>query len=521
MNVSMLACGGRRLLLVLLLVAWLAPASVVNAEDCLGAVTWYHKGLALSDNTKKEAAHYQKAIELCPDYFEAHNKLGEVYKAWGDYESAIKEFNEASRSTKLAEPHYNLGEIYRMQGQYSLAIPQFKAAIRINPDFREAQNQLQYVQKRSGKLEPVPVEVVSETRSEPVEYEARPGPDSIEARPGPAPIEARPGPVPAEARPVGMRIGARPGTIPTFIFARIPGMTLPKHSFLADVQYKYWPLKSGLDLAEAFAVDERESDVHVLIAGLRYGVTDNFTVGVIPKYFVRQVDIPITFPAVGPGREVAGQGLTANLEVSGIGDTVVLTKYRLWQKGMTHLSTFLQVSIPTGDQDATAENNGVERTIPLGSGSVDLAPGIVFTTLRDKFTIQADAWYVFTDGRTAGDEFRADLGLAYRLLSWLVPQVELNYRWADEAEREVLIQTQLGQPPVFGPAFAPNEGGMTTQEVTLIEKGGQTLFVSPGLQVYLPFGFKAEVGAQFPVMKPDDGWAEDYVFQAGLVKYFF
>jgi tetratricopeptide (TPR) repeat protein len=39
-----------------------------------------------------EAAYYQRAIELCPDFAAAHNRLGEVYKSRGEYESALKEF---------------------------------------------------------------------------------------------------------------------------------------------------------------------------------------------------------------------------------------------------------------------------------------------------------------------------------------------------------------------------------------------------------------------------------------------
>jgi hypothetical protein len=527
MDVSMLADVGRKLLIIFLALAWLTPAQAVGADNCLEAVTWYEKGLALGDNSDTEASHYQKAIQLCPDYFEAHNRLGEVYKAREEYEAAIGAFKKASKGASFAEPHYHLGEIYRMQGRYDLAAQEFKTAIRIKPDFRDAQNQLQYIQKRSGKsdaaAEALLGQVASDTRREPVPLEDRPGPVAIVAIPGPDPIESRPEPVSIERHPLGVPVGARPGTIPNAIFTRIPGMTMPKGSFLFDGQYKYWRQESGLNLEdlEALGAEGRETDVHVAILGIRYGLTNNLTIGVMPKYFLKQVDLPITFPVVGPGRQVAGTGIDAELEVMGFGDTVLLTKYRFLRKGMTHVAAFVQWSIPTGDDEADSEHRGIVRRIPLGSGSFDIAPGIAITTVKGGFTINGNAWYVFTDGRQAGDEVRANLALSFPRWHNFIPVAEVNYRWADTAERDVLYQTQLGQPAVFGPPWARSTGGPQVKETTLTEEGGSTLFLSPGLQFFLMKKLKLEVGVQIPVLKPDDGWAEEAIFHGGLMYYFF
>lgn len=527
MDVSMLADVGRKLLIIFLALAWWTPTHAVRADDCLDAITWYDKGVALGDHSDTEASYYQKAIELCPDYFEAHNKLGEVYKVREDYESAIRAFKEAARSPSFAEPHYNLGEIYRMQGRHDLAAQEFKTAITIKPGFRDAQNQLQYVQKRSGMsdaaIEALLGQVASETRREPVSLEDRPGPTTIAARPGPGPIEERPEPVSIERHPLGVPVGARPGTIPNAIFTRIPGMTLPKGSFLFDLQCKYWRQESGLELEDiqALGAQGRETDVYVLIGGIRYGLTNDFTIGVMPKYFLKQVDLPITFPVVGPGRQVAGTGIDAELEVKGIGDTVLLTKYRFLRKGMTHLAAFVQWSIPTGDEDAEAKHKGIVRRIPLGSGGFDIAPGIAMTTVKGGFTINGSAWYVFTDGRQSGDEVRCNLALSLPRWHNFVPVAEVNYRWADSAERKILYQTQLGQPAVFGPPWARTTGGPQVKETTLTEKGGSTLFLSPGLQFFLMKKLKVELGVQIPVVKPDDGWAEEAIFHGGLMYYFF
>jgi len=149
----MLVDIGKNLLIILILMTGLTSGNMVWADDCDEARKWFNEGLALSDNSEREASYYRKAIKLCPDYFEAHNKLGEVYKSMGAYELAVREFKQAARRPSFAEPHNGLGEIYRMKGRYDLAAEEFAKAIRIKPDFRKAQNHLKYVQKRLGKYD--------------------------------------------------------------------------------------------------------------------------------------------------------------------------------------------------------------------------------------------------------------------------------------------------------------------------------------------------------------------------------
>jgi len=451
----------KNLFIILMLITSLTPGNMAGADDCDEARKWYHKGLDLSDDSEREASYYQRAIELCPDYFEAHNKLGEVYKSWGEYELAIKEFKQASRSFLFVEPHNNLGEIYRMQGRYDLAAEEFIKAIRIKPDFREAQNNLKYVYKRLGKYDAV--------------------------------IEEPPEP------------------IPTSIFARIPGMTLPKGSFLVDFQYKYWEQEAALEglTVEApvtFGSISREADVQASIWGIRYGLTNNLTIGLIPKFFSKKVYVKIPF-----------WGIDAEPDVSGFGDTVLMTKYRLWSKRRTHFSAFHLLSIPTGDEDAEGEDQGVVRRIPLGSGSFDFTPGIAFTTVQEPLTIHTNIWYVITSGRQAGDEFHCDLAVALPRFHNFISIMELNYRWVGTARRRQLYQTGWG----FAPARPDIPAGPFTFETTLTEKGGHTLLLSPGVQVFLTKGLKAEFGLQLPIIEPEDGWVEKIVFHVGLTRYFF
>ncbi|MDY6989851.1 MAG: tetratricopeptide repeat protein [Thermodesulfobacteriota bacterium] len=450
-------CLRELLVILLVMTASLVPWDMATADDCVDAITWYNEGLALSDNSEREVSYYIKAIELCPEYFEAYNRLGEVYKTRRQFELAIAAFEQASRKSMFVEPHYGLGEVYKMQGRYDLAAEAFTEAIRIRPDFREAHNQLKYTYKRLGKYD--------------------------------------------------FLIDTPPDPIPSAIFTRIPGMTLPKGAFLFDMQYRRWLQEADISQdifvrqvpPQWAAPSKRESAVQVWILGIRYGLTNDLTVGLLPKFFSRQAEVPIRYWKID-----------AEPVTTGFGDTVFLTKYRLWGKARTHLSAYHLLSIPTGDEDAEDEDEQILRKLPLGSGTYDFTPGLAFTTVRHPLTIHTDVWYVFTGGRQAGDEFHWDLAIALPRFHGFIAFMELNYRWRDDAERQQYFQARFGFP-----------GGILTREATIKEKGGHNLFISPGVQVTVAKGLKAELGVQIPLMKPKDGWAEELVVHLGLRKYFF
>jgi len=55
-------------------------------------------------------AAYEKALELKPDYAQAHASLGLLYWRQNDSKRALEEFRQAVMSDPdLAEAHYNLG----------------------------------------------------------------------------------------------------------------------------------------------------------------------------------------------------------------------------------------------------------------------------------------------------------------------------------------------------------------------------------------------------------------------------
>jgi len=446
------------------------PENAAGADACDEARNWYNEGLNLFDNSEQEVAYYQRAIELCPDFSAAHNRLGEVYKSRGEYESALEEFNQAKKWSLLHEPgldhrgnrsllvdqFINQGKIYRMQGRYDLAAEQFKRALMINPDSRVAMNQLQYVNKMSGKYDNILLPFLS--------------------------------------------------SISSPIFTRTPGTALPKGVFSFGFRVLYWVQEA--DLTEDMIIGGLPDDItmgrpfpigrhtHVLqsVLDLRYGLTDNITIGLFPRYSAIWAN-----PTPDP---------SAHYRVNGIGDTNLLIKYQFWATRKTRISLFHLLSIPTGDEDAEAGPFGT--IVPLGSGSFNFTPGIAFTTVKEylaaPLTIHSNISYRFTNGEVVPDELRCDLAVSYPFSPGINSFMELNYRWRDTFEYPQTL-TVIRDSPMFE---------REQFDIFIKEESGHTLFLSPGFQFILPRDIRLNVGVQIPVIKPEGGWAEKYVFNFGL-----
>ena len=74
--------------------------------------------------------HYQKALEINPDYEEAHNNLGNMLFQKGRVDEAIAHFQKAlTIKPDHAEAHYNLGNALLQQGRMDEAIVHFQKAL--------------------------------------------------------------------------------------------------------------------------------------------------------------------------------------------------------------------------------------------------------------------------------------------------------------------------------------------------------------------------------------------------------
>jgi len=459
----------------------------IQPDNCDEARKWYKEGLTLRDNTDREASYYKQAISLCKDYGEAFNQLGIVYKNQGKYQDAIEAFRSAKEKALLSDdkqqivkPAVELGEIFRRQSKLQSAVDEFENVLDIDPNSRIAQNQLDYLYKRMGKYDDV---------TEP-------------------PLEL----------------------LTNATFTRISGMTLPEGTYLADLQYEHWVQRTRLtqDLFsdEIFLTGApltTNTDVNNVIWGLRYGLTNRFTVGIIQHYSFRTAHVPNNTLDV-----------ETTPQVDGLGDTVLLGKYLVWGVRQTNFSAYTQLSIPTGDENAKGEDLDVVRNMPLGSGSYDVTVGLAFSAginLKDIYpsladdletlTFHAHTSYTFTDGIQVGDEFHLDLALSYPLRDYITYDLELNYRWRDETIRYQTITIFQDRPETIGPSFDPVTAGTVDVDTTYTDPGGHTLFFSPSLQFKLDTGLKLELGVEIPLKKPYIGMSEDLVYHLGLTKFLY
>ena len=75
-------------------------------------------------------AHYQKALEIKPDYADAHYNLGIVLAGRGQIDEAIAHYQKALEiKPDYAAAHYNLGNALAGRGQIDEAIEHWRKAL--------------------------------------------------------------------------------------------------------------------------------------------------------------------------------------------------------------------------------------------------------------------------------------------------------------------------------------------------------------------------------------------------------
>jgi Flp pilus assembly protein TadD len=117
----------------------------------------YNKlGAALASRGKLDEAiaSFSKAIELNPAYGSAHANLGSTYETQGRLPEAITEYTLAIQSISdtamAAQTHFKLGRLLAKTGKRKEAVENFKEALRLRPDFTQAQQALNSIANENG-----------------------------------------------------------------------------------------------------------------------------------------------------------------------------------------------------------------------------------------------------------------------------------------------------------------------------------------------------------------------------------
>jgi tetratricopeptide (TPR) repeat protein len=108
-------------------------------------VVHFYKGNAHSLRAEPDEAisEYERAVEINPDFAEAHNNLGVAYAGQGRLDDAIGEFEEAIEKAALddlnrANVYYNLGLCYVKKGETDEAIKALQEAVNLRDNYAPA-----------------------------------------------------------------------------------------------------------------------------------------------------------------------------------------------------------------------------------------------------------------------------------------------------------------------------------------------------------------------------------------------
>ena len=113
-------------------------------------------GIALErqGNFTEAVRHYREALRIKPDCGEAHNNIGVALEKQGNFSEAIGHYLKALQiSSKYASAHSNLGNALAHQGNYLDAIFHYNEALQINPNYPEAYYNLGRLYANKGKTE--------------------------------------------------------------------------------------------------------------------------------------------------------------------------------------------------------------------------------------------------------------------------------------------------------------------------------------------------------------------------------
>ena len=127
----------------------------------------FHKGLAYQreadeSKTREEKdryyknaiRHYAEAIKLKPNFANAYNNRGNVYRSTGDFDAAIQDFNDAiNLGPEKASFYNNRGSSYFRAGDFDAAIQDYSNSIRLDPKDAWSYNSRGVAYFRAGDFE--------------------------------------------------------------------------------------------------------------------------------------------------------------------------------------------------------------------------------------------------------------------------------------------------------------------------------------------------------------------------------
>ena len=147
---------------LLLRVAWCLCVSLllpVLARADVGGLMRRGNGLYAREKYDEALSFYQQAEVLEPDATAIHFNLGNTNYRLGDYENAARELELVltdDNPTRRADAMYNIGNTAFKSGQIDPAIKSYITALVMNPDDRQAKENLEFCLKKKQEMEQQP-----------------------------------------------------------------------------------------------------------------------------------------------------------------------------------------------------------------------------------------------------------------------------------------------------------------------------------------------------------------------------
>src|SRR5579859_3165167 len=152
------------------------PPPNIGSVQLVEATDHVRRGnlLRAEGRAEEASAAYRAAINLEPEYAEAHNNLGELLAAVGRTQDAESSFHEAlTLNPQYAEAHNNLGKLLKNRAAHEAAIAAFQLAIDARPTFTEARMHLAACLAKAGQNEAAARQLLIAVRSAPGSPEVR------------------------------------------------------------------------------------------------------------------------------------------------------------------------------------------------------------------------------------------------------------------------------------------------------------------------------------------------------------
>jgi tetratricopeptide (TPR) repeat protein len=117
------------------------------------AEEWKKSGNVFLDSANYDMAieHYEKAIAVDTNYFDAYFNLGNAYAGKMEYDKSIEYYNKAlSLNDTVADTYFILGELYGEKQDYDPAIAMIKKGLSFEPDSSFGYYILGYLYQQKG-----------------------------------------------------------------------------------------------------------------------------------------------------------------------------------------------------------------------------------------------------------------------------------------------------------------------------------------------------------------------------------